>query len=236
MQKEVETVNKVKNSKPNELVVFFGGKKISDKMQVLDRLVQIADKIHIGGAMSYTFFKAKGLSVGNSLVDEPSIEYCRELLKKYSNKIVLPKDTVVADRFPDGENDKVNAKTVKFNEIPDGWEGLDIGEETVKEMDEALRQKGKTILWCGPLGVFENPQFAKGTKSIVDSMVKNNSNIIVGGGDSAAAAKKEKLHERSENVYISTGGGAFLEGVSLEKGEELPGVAATMTKEQLKYL
>jgi 3-phosphoglycerate kinase len=200
----------------------LGGVKISGKIDVITTLLDKADVLLIGGGMSYTFYKAMGLEIGNSILEKERVEMAKDILKKAENskcELLLPMDNVVADKF---END-ANTKVVDRENIPDGWEGLDIGPKTIQMYREKLL-KAKTIVWNGPMGVFEMDTFAKGTKAIADILAEATSDgatTIIGGGDSAAAIANFGMENHMS--HISTGGGASLE---LLEGKELPGVAA----------
>jgi phosphoglycerate kinase len=210
VQKELDNMLPVINNPEYPFVVILGGAKVSDKIGIIENLIDKVDKILIGGGMAYTFLKAKGLNVGNSLVEEEKLDYCKDLLKK-TNKIVLPIDHVCSKEIG-GE-----AVTKGFLDKDDM--GLDIGPETVS-IFEAYIKSAKTIVWNGPLGVCENPLYTNGTIGVCKLLDKNNAKIIVGGGDTAAAVIS--LGYKDNVTHISTGGGASLE---LLEGKELPGVA-----------
>ena len=205
-------------------VSILGGKKVGDKIGVIRNLLDKCDTLLIGGAMSYTFFKAMGLNIGTSYLDEESVETARELLGEAKAKGVrmqLPVDCVVAKDFaPDAEH-----MTVAFDAIPDGWMGMDIGEKTAKLYGEIIRE-AKTVVWNGPMGVFEMDAFAAGTKAVALAVAANKeADTVIGGGDSVAAVNKFDLADQM--TFISTGGGASLEFL---EGKELPGVAAANDK------
>lgn len=219
---EVDNAKKVLESAKKPFTAIMGGAKISDKIQVIENLLDRVDNLIIGGGMAYTFFKAMGGKVGSSLVEEDKLELAGQLIKKAKEKGVdlkLPIDSVIADKF---DND-ANTKIANNNSIPDGWMGLDIGPEAIEIFSKALEQS-KTILWNGPMGVFEKSNFAKGTKAIAEAVVKATGKgafSLIGGGDSAAAVNS--LGYGDKVSYVSTGGGALLEYM---EGKVLPGVAA----------
>ncbi len=222
MQQELVNAEKVLGNPKRPLTAIMGGAKVSDKIMIIDRLLDVADNIIIGGGMSYTFSKAQGGKIGKSLLEEDKMELTKELQAKAKAKgvnLILPVDTVIADDF----SKDANTQTVKTGEIPDDWEGLDIGPESVKLFSETI-EKSKTILWNGPMGVFEFPKFAVGTEAIAQSLVKATKNgafSLIGGGDSASAVNN--LGYGDKVSYVSTGGGALLEYM---EGKVLPGVAA----------
>ena len=204
-------------------VAILGGAKVSDKIGVIKNLFSKCDSLIIGGGMAYTFFKAQGYGIGTSLLDSDSIELAKELMedaKKRGVKLLLPVDTVVGKAF-DADTEY---KTVPSNEIPDGWMGLDIGEKTCAIFADEIK-KAKTVIWNGPMGVFEFPNFAKGTAAVAEACAACEGTTIIGGGDSASAVKK--LGYASKMSHISTGGGASLEFL---EGKVLPGVAALNDK------
>ncbi len=222
MQQELENAKKILSEPDRPFTAIMGGAKVSDKILIIERLLDVADNLIIGGGMSYTFSKAQGGSIGNSLLEEDRMELTKELAVKAKEKgvnLILPVDTVIADDFkPDADK-----KTVKSGEIPDGWEGLDIGPESIKLFSETI-EKSKTILWNGPMGVFEFPAFAVGTESIAKTVVSATENggfSLIGGGDSASAVNNLGFGDKVS--YVSTGGGALLEYM---EGKVLPGVAA----------
>ena len=222
MQQELDNAEKVLGNATRPFTAIMGGAKVSDKMLIIEKLLDNVDNLIIGGGMSYTFSKAKGGNIGNSLCEEDKIELTKELEKKAAEKgvkLFLPVDNVVADDF----NKHANTQIVKRGEIPDGWEGLDIGPETVKVFSEVVANS-KTVLWNGPMGVFEFPAFAKGTDAIAEAVVaatKAGGFSLIGGGDSASAINN--LGYGDDVSYVSTGGGALLEYM---EGKVLPGVAA----------
>ena len=222
LQKELEVINEIAEKGKKPVLAILGGAKVSSKLKILYNLIQKVDKIIIGGGMAYTFIKAKGGNIGNSLFEEELLTNAKEILKiaKESGKeIVLPDDTIASTDFDN--NDQI--KTFKSGEIEDGWMGLDIGSSSIEKFNQTILSSN-TVFWNGPMGVFEKEQFSKGTTSICVSLKQakeNGINVIVGGGDSIAALKK--LGNKEWVTYISTGGGALLE--SLE-GKTLPGVKA----------
>ncbi len=222
MANEIKNAEKVINNPQRPFTAIVGGAKVSDKILIIENLINIADNIIIGGGMSYTFLKAQGGKIGNSLFEEERVELTKEILTRAETKgvkIYLPIDSVIADNF---SND-ANTKNCPSNEIPDGWMGLDIGTEATKTYKEVIGQS-KSILWNGPMGVFEMDKFANGTKEVALSLAeatKNGAFSLIGGGDSAAAI--HKFHLENEVSYVSTGGGALLEYF---EGKTLPGIAA----------
>ena len=223
IEKELKFLGEALENPERPFVAILGGSKVSDKIGVIENLLEKVDTLIIGGGMAYTFFKAQGYSVGDSLCEEDKCDLASEIMQKAKEKgvkFLLPIDNKVGKEFkPDTES-----KTVKSTEIPDGWEGLDIGEETIKLYKEEL-QNAKTIVWNGPLGVFEFDQFAVGTNEIAKALGDIDAIKIIGGGDSAAAVEKAGLADRM--THISTGGGASLEFL---EGKKLPGIEALMDK------
>ena len=223
LQNEVEILLKVRNKPKRPFVAILGGSKVSDKLGVIDALVQVVDKLLIGGGMCFTFLKAQGQQVGSSLLEEGLIDYCKELLASGA-PIILPHDFTAMDS--DGKiGDPAVGGTVRQvgNNIPDGWSGLDIGPGSAALFGEII-QESKTVLWNGPMGVFEDTRFSAGTKHVAQSMAENKASFtVIGGGDSAAAAKEFKFD--TEIDHVSTGGGASLE--LIEKGT-LPGIDALL--------
>ena len=219
MQKEIEFLGNAVENPTRPFVAILGGSKVSDKINVINRLLEKVDTLIIGGGMAYTFSVAMGGHVGNSLLEADKVEYAKEMMKKAKEKgvkFLLPVDTVIAQEF---KND-APSKTVPSGEIPDGWMGLDIGEESRKLFADAI-QDAKTVVWNGPMGVFEFENFAAGTKAIAEAMANIDATTIIGGGDSAAAVNQMGYGDKM--THISTGGGASLEFL---EGKELPGVAA----------
>lgn len=223
MQKEIEFLGNAVNNPKRPFVAILGGSKVSSKISVISNLLDKVDKLLIGGGMAYTFMKAQGEEVGNSLLEEDYLDYAKDMIKKAEEKgvqLLLPVDTVVAKEF---SND-TEFKTVKRGEIEAGWQGLDIGEETRKLFADAVKD-AKTVVWNGPMGVFEMPNFAKGTFAVAQALAETDAITIIGGGDSAAAVNQLGFKEKM--THISTGGGASLEFL---EGKELPGVAAANDK------
>ena len=223
IQKELEIIGGALKSPKRPLVAILGGSKVSSKIGVINNLLEIADTIIIGGGMAYTFSAAQGGKVGDSLLEADWESYANEMVEKAAAKgvkLLLPVDTVCADAFaPDARS-----QVVKAGEIPDGWQGLDIGPETVKLYCDAVQGAG-TVIWNGPMGVFEFPAFAKGTEAVAEALSKTSAITIIGGGDSAAAV--QQLGYADKMTHISTGGGASLEFM---EGKELPGVACLLDK------
>ncbi len=222
VQKEVSVMGKALENPDRPFVAILGGAKVSDKLNVINNLLEKVDTLIIGGGMAYTFLAAKGYSVGNSLLDTEKIDYCRDMMAKAETKgvqLLLPVDTVVADGFPNPIDGSIEVSTVAADAIPDGKEGLDIGEGTRALFADAVR-KAKTVVWNGPMGVFENPILAKGTIAVAQALADADAVTIVGGGDSAAAC--EQLGFADKITHISTGGGASLEFL---EGLALPGIA-----------
>lgn len=223
LQNEVEILLRVRNKPKRPFVAILGGSKVSDKLGVIDALVQVVDKLLIGGGMCFTFLKAQGQQIGSSLLEEGQVDYCKELLTSGA-PIVLPHDFTAMDS--DGKiGDPAVGGIVRQmgNNIPDGWTGLDIGPGSAAVFGDII-QESKTVLWNGPMGVFEDARFSAGTKHVAQSMAENKASFtVIGGGDSAAAAKEFKFD--TEINHVSTGGGASLE--LIEKGT-LPGLDALL--------
>lgn len=226
MKAEIENVQKVLEKAERPLTAIMGGAKISDKILIIERLLEKVDNLLIGGGMSYTFFKAMGGKVGNSLVEYDKLDLAMGLLEKARQKgvnLLLPQDSTIADTF-DNEASRSQADSMH---IPDGWMGLDIGPKAIEQFSAIIKQS-RTILWNGPVGVFEMPNFALGTKAIAEAIAEATQKgafSLIGGGDSAAAVNQ--LGFANSVSYISTGGGALLEYI---EGKELPGVAALQSK------
>ena len=223
MQKEIDFLGNAVNNPERPFVAILGGAKVSSKISVIENLIDKVDTLIIGGGMSYTFSKAQGGTVGKSLLEEDYCEYALNMIQKAKDKgvkLLLPVDNVIADDF---SND-ANIKVVKAGEIPEGWEGLDIGPETIKIYADAVKD-AKTVVWNGPMGAFEMPNFAKGTEEVAKALAETDAVTIIGGGDSAAAVNQ--LGYGDKLTHISTGGGASLEFL---EGKELPGVAAANDK------
>ena len=223
IEKELRVMGGALSDPKRPLVAILGGSKVSSKIGVINNLLEIADTVIIGGGMAYTFSAAQGGKVGDSLLEKEWMDYAAEMVKKAADKgvqLLLPVDTVIADRFaPDA-----NTQVVSAGEIPDGWQGLDIGPETIALYTQAVAGAG-TVIWNGPMGVFEFEKFAAGTKAVAEALSKTDAITVVGGGDSAAAV--EQLGYADRMTHISTGGGASLEFL---EGKELPGVACLLDK------
>ncbi|MCT1176437.1 phosphoglycerate kinase [Pediococcus pentosaceus] len=220
MEKEIKFLGEAVDEPKHPFVAILGGAKVSDKISVIDHLLNKADKVIIGGGMTYTFYAAKGMSIGNSLVEADKIDVAKEILAKGGDKIVLPSDSIVAEKF---DNDVPN-KVVE-GDIPDGYMALDIGPKSVAEFKDVLKD-AKTVVWNGPMGVFEMSNYANGTLEVGKFLgTLSDATTIVGGGDSTAAVKQ--LGVGDQLTHISTGGGASLEYL---EGKELPGIAAISNK------
>lgn len=223
IEKELNFLGTALENPERPFMAILGGKKVSDKIGVIKALLEKVDVLMIGGAMAYTFFKSMGYNVGNSICEEDKLDLARELMeeaKAKGVKFMLPVDTKVGKEF----DPNTESKTVKYTEIPDGWEGYDIGQETIDMYAKEL-QNAKTVVWNGPLGLFEFDQFAIGTNSIAKTLADVDAVKIIGGGDSAAAVEKAGLAEKF--THISTGGGASLEFL---EGKKLPGIEALQDK------
>ena len=227
IEKEIKFLGNAVENPVRPFVTILGGAKVSDKLNVIENLLNKADTLIIGGGMAYTFLVAKGYGVGTSLVDESKVEYCKEMLKKAEEKgveILLPIDTTVVKDFPNPIDAEVDVTVVPSNEIPDDMEGLDIGTKTAELYANAVKN-AKTVVWNGPMGVFENPTLAKGTIAVAKSLAETEATTIIGGGDSAAAVNNLGFGDKMS--HISTGGGASLEFL---EGKELPGIMAMNDK------
>ena len=227
VQKEVSIMGKALANPERPFVAILGGAKVSDKLNVINNLLEKVDTLIIGGGMAYTFLAAKGYNVGTSLLDAEKIDYCKEMMAKAEAKgvkLLLPIDTVVASEFPNPIDGEIAVQTVASDAIPADKMGLDIGEKTRVLFADAAKA-AKTVVWNGPMGVFENPTLAKGTISVAQALADSEAVTIVGGGDSAAAC--EQLGFASQITHISTGGGASLEFL---EGLELPGIACLQDK------
>lgn len=218
MEKEIKYLGQAIDNPARPFVAIMGGAKISDKIGVIDNLLQKADSVLIGGGMANTFFKAEGYELGDSLVESEALETAKELLAKGSDKLRLPVDVIIANAF---DND-AEQKVMPVGSVPEGWRILDIGPETVKNYSKVIAKAG-TVVWNGPMGVFEMENFAKGTFGIAKAVAQSKAISIVGGGDSVAAINQSGLADKI--THISTGGGASLE---MLEGKELPGLAALM--------
>ncbi len=221
VEKEVNVLGKALNDPQRPFVAILGGAKVSDKIGVIENLLKIADKVLIGGGMSYTFSAAVGGKIGDSLLEADKEDLAREFLEKGKGKLFLPVDTVEANAF----DNATDVKVVKAGEVDAGYQGLDIGPETVKLFQKEL-EGAKTVFWNGPMGVFEKPEYAKGTEAICETLANlDGATTIIGGGDSASAAKNLGFADKFS--HISTGGGASLEYM---EGKELPGIAVIKEK------
>lgn len=217
--KEIEFLGNAVNNPVRPLVAVLGGSKVSSKISVIENLLKKVDKLIIGGGMAYTFMAAQGKTTGTSLLEPDYIDYAKKMLDEAGDKIVLPADTVVAKEFDNGAESKVVE-----GEIPDGWMGLDIGPKSI-ELFKSVLKDAKTVVWNGPMGVFEMPNFAKGTNEIAAMLAELDAVTVIGGGDSVAAVNQAGLGDKM--THISTGGGASLEFL---EGKELPGIACLQDK------
>ncbi len=227
IQKEIGVMGKALEAPERPFVAILGGAKVSDKLNVINNLLTKVDTLIIGGGMAYTFLAAKGYGVGNSLLDSEKIDYCKDMMKLAEEKgvkLLLPVDTTVAASFPNPIDGPVDVKVVPSSEIPADMEGLDIGDKTVEIFADAVKN-AKTVVWNGPMGVFENPTLAKGTMAVAKALAESDAISIVGGGDSAAAC--EQLGFADKITHISTGGGASLEFL---EGRDLPGISCLESK------
>ena len=223
IEKELKFLGKAVSNPERPFVAILGGAKVSDKIGVIDSLLEKVDVLMIGGGMAYTFFKSMGYEVGKSICEIDKLDLAKQAMEKAEKKgvkLMLPIDTRVGKEF----KEDTESKTVKYTEIPAEWEGFDIGEETIKMFSDELK-KAKTVVWNGPLGLFEFPQFAVGTNSIAKVLSEIDATTIIGGGDSAAAVKKAGLEDKM--THISTGGGASLEFL---EGKKLPGIECLLDK------
>ena len=227
MQKEIDFLGKAVETPVRPFVAILGGAKVADKLNVISNLLEKCDTLIIGGGMAYTFLKAKGLEVGASLVDDTKLDYCKEMVEKaekLGKKLLLPVDTAIAKSFPNPIDAEIPAEYVDCDAIPADVLGLDIGPKTAEIYAEAAKT-AKTVVWNGPMGVFENPVLAKGTIAVAKALAETDATTIIGGGDSAAAVNQLGFGDKMS--HISTGGGASLEFL---EGKELPGVAAANDK------
>ena len=227
VQKEVSIMGKALADPERPFVAILGGAKVSDKLNVINNLLEKVDTLIIGGGMAFTFLAAKGYDIGSSLVDSEKIDYCKEMMAKAESKgvkLLLPVDAVVADSFPNPIDAEIAVETVAADAIPADKMGLDIGEKSQALFADAVKS-AKTVVWNGPMGVFENPTLAKGTIAVAQALADSSAVTIVGGGDSAAAC--EQLGFADKITHISTGGGASLEFL---EGLELPGIACLEDK------
>ncbi len=227
MQKEINFLGNAVENPVRPFVAILGGAKVADKLNVINNLLEKCDTLIIGGGMAFTFLKAKGYEIGKSLCDDEKIDYCKEMMDKAAKlgkKLLLPVDTGIACCFPDPIDGPVDVKYVDSDKIPADMEGLDIGPKTCELFAEAAKT-AKTVVWNGPMGVFENPTLAKGTIAVAKALAETDATTIIGGGDSAAACNQLGFADKMS--HISTGGGASLEFL---EGKELPGVVAADDK------
>ena len=227
IEKEISVMGKALQNPERPFVAILGGAKVADKLNVIDNLLTKVDTLIIGGGMAFTFAAAKGLCVGKSLLDDTKIDYCKEMMAKAQEKgvkLLLPVDTAIADAFPNPIDGPIDVEYVDVDKIPADKEGLDIGPKTAKMFADAVLA-AKTVIWNGPMGVFENPTLAKGTIAVAEALAASDAITIVGGGDSAAAC--EQLGFAPKITHISTGGGASLEFL---EGKDLPGVSCLLDK------
>ena len=227
MQKEIKFLGNAVEDPVRPFVAILGGAKVADKLNVISNLLEKCDTLIIGGGMAYTFLKAKGYEIGTSLVDDEKIDYCKEMIakaEKLGKKLLLPIDTTIAASFPDPIDADITVEVVDADKIPADKMGLDIGTKTMELFADAVKS-AKTVVWNGPMGVFENPTLAKGTIAVAKALADTDATTIIGGGDSAAAVNI--LGYGDKMTHISTGGGASLEFL---EGKELPGVAAANDK------
>lgn len=222
VEEETTKLDNILNEQTHPFIVIMGGAKVSDKIKVIENLILKCDKLLIGGGMSYTFLKAKGYNIGSSIIDEESLDFCKNILSKYSNKIILPIDNVVSTSLEDA-----NFEVKTLEEMTNEDMGLDIGPETIKLFTKELTT-AKRVVINGPMGCFENKNYSTGTKSIYDFLTTNNIKTLIGGGDSAASVNK--LSSPNRFYHISTGGGATLEYL---EGKDLPGISVIHEKETI---
>ena len=227
IEKEISIMGKALSDPARPFVAILGGAKVSDKLNVINNLLEKVDTLIIGGGMAYTFLAAKGYGIGKSLLDGEKLDYCKDMMKKAEEKgvkLLLPIDTVGADHFPDPIDSEIAVETFSVEAHPDNMIGMDIGKETCKLYADAVRS-AKTVVWNGPMGIFENPVLSAGTIAVAQALADSEGITIVGGGDSAAAC--EQLGFADKITHISTGGGASLEFL---EGLELPGIACLQDK------
>ncbi len=227
MQKEIDFLGKAVEDPVRPFVAILGGAKVADKLAVINNLLEKCDTLIIGGGMAYTFAKAKGYEIGKSLVDDTKVDYCADMIKKaeeLGKSLLLPVDAVITAEFPDPIDAEIDVEVVDIDKIPADKMGMDIGPKTIELFSNAIKT-AKTVVWNGPMGVFENPILSKGTKSVAQAMADTDATTIIGGGDSAAAANQMGFHDKMS--HISTGGGASLEFL---EGKALPGVVAANDK------
>ena len=227
MQKEIDFLGNAVNNPVRPFVAILGGAKVADKLNVISNLLEKCDTLIIGGGMAYTFLKAQGKEIGKSLVDDTKLDYCKEMIEKaekMGKKLMLPVDTTVISEFPNPIDAPVDTEVVSVDAIPADKEGVDIGTKTAELYAEAVKS-AKTVVWNGPMGVFENPTLAAGTIAVAKALAETDATTIIGGGDSAAAVNQLGFGDKM--THISTGGGASLEFL---EGKELPGVVAANDK------
>ena len=227
MQKEIDFLGNAVENPVRPFVAILGGAKVADKLNVINNLLEKCDTLIIGGGMAYTFLKAQGKGIGQSLVDDSKLDYCKEMMEKaekLGKKLLLPIDTTIAKSFPDPIDGPIEVSVVSSDAIPDDMQGLDIGPKTAELYADAVKT-AKTVVWNGPMGVFENPTLAAGTIAVAKALAETEATTIIGGGDSAAAVNQ--LGYGDKMSHISTGGGASLEFL---EGKELPGVVAADDK------
>ena len=227
MQKEIDFLGNAVENPVRPFVAILGGAKVADKLNVINNLLEKCDTLIIGGGMAFTFLKAKGYEIGNSLVDDEKLDYCKEMMakaEKLGKQLLLPIDTTIAAGFPDPIDAEIEVSVVDADKIPADKEGLDIGPKTAELYADAVKN-AKTVVWNGPMGVFENPILAKGTIAVAKALAETDATTIIGGGDSAAACNQLGFADKMS--HISTGGGASLEFL---EGKELPGVYAADDK------
>ena len=227
MQKEIAFLGNAVETPVRPFVAILGGAKVADKLNVISNLLEKCDTLIIGGGMAYTFLKAQGKEIGKSLVDDSKIDYCKEMMEKaekLGKKLLLPVDTTIAAEFPNPIDAEIEVSVVSVDEIPADMEGMDIGPKTAELYADAVKS-AKTVVWNGPMGVFENPILAKGTIAVAKALAETDATTIIGGGDSAAAVNQLGFGDKMS--HISTGGGASLEFL---EGKDLPGVAAANDK------
>ena len=228
MQKEIDFLGKAVEDPVRPFVAILGGAKVADKLAVINNLLEKCDTLIIGGGMAYTFAKAKGYEIGKSLLDETKVDYCAEMIKKAESlgkSLLLPVDAVITSEFPDPIDAEIPTEIVDIDKIPADKMGMDIGPKTIEIFSNAVKT-AKTVVWNGPMGVFENPILSKGTKAVAQAMADTDATTIIGGGDSAAAANQMGFHDKMS--HISTGGGASLEFL---EGKVLPGIACLNDKD-----
>ena len=232
MQKEIDFLGNAVNNPVRPFVAILGGAKVADKLNVIDNLLEKCDTLIIGGGMAYTFLKAQGYEIGTSLCDDSKIDYCKEMMEKAKakgKKLLLPVDAVTIGEFPDPIDAPIETETYDYDKLPADREGCDIGPKTRELFAEAVAT-AKTVVWNGPMGLFENPSLAEGTLAVAKALAASDATTIIGGGDSAAAVNQMGLGDQMS--HISTGGGASLEFL---EGKDLPGVVAANDKQYTRW-